>query len=177
MTTAPLKPEVRAPSSATRIRPPQPNKAALLKLRPRIVTCRGVTSGRAVVSVGPPGAKCSVQSSPSQYLCWPSGCGYQPAGLLMIPIFRRCIPSPEGNVSPCSTPHEGFARIGLASCGQRRCALAPHSEAGRSVTAPLVRNQRSNNLWLGLFGPSQFAFSGPTGLRCLDDLVGESVAN
>src|SRR5665647_1728765 len=36
-----------------------------------------------------PGAKFSVQSSPSQYLCWPSGCGYQPAGALIFPVLRR----------------------------------------------------------------------------------------
>ena len=83
MTAAPLKPELSAPIRAARAKPPQPNEAALVKPRPPdAVTCPDFNNGSGIVSAGTPGAKCSVHNSPSQYLCRPSGCGYQPAGLL-----------------------------------------------------------------------------------------------
>src|SRR5665647_162598 len=68
------------------------NKSAPMAVR---ILCRRNQFFRATAggdASGVPGAKFSVHCWPSQYLCWPSGCGYQPAGVLMIPVFRSSIP-------------------------------------------------------------------------------------
>src|SRR5450631_3237615 len=41
-----------------------------------------------VPATSAPGARSPVHCPPSQYLCWPSGCGYQPAGVLMTTPIR-----------------------------------------------------------------------------------------